>query len=220
MPERSARTSFRCIERRRLHPRRHRRLRCYSSFCHYGPAGYDGRARLVSRSCRSLRPTQLAHRRPRRRTYHDGPPLRLLCESLSASPTSVDLLLFPNSHCLAARRRTQRYRRPSSTPIGPECLTVEHSATTHSQVAARRTQRQGHQTLSRASRVAPPSPCRGGHDHDPAESATVRQTSMIGLAASPGTEVDPMRSTAMARSARTPTIALRSCSKQIGHSGS
>src|ERR1039457_6136724 len=108
MRERSARTSFRCIGRRRSLPRRRRRSECCSSFVHCELAGCDVQARLVSRSCGSFRPTRPAHRRPRHRTCHDGPPLRLPYASTSASPAFADLLLFLNGASLAARRRTQR----------------------------------------------------------------------------------------------------------------
>ena len=108
MRERSARTSFRCIGRRRSLPRRRRRPECCSSFVHCELAGCDVQARLVSRSCGSFRPTRPAHRRPRHRTCHDGPPLRLPYASTSASPTFADLLLFLNGASLGARRRTQR----------------------------------------------------------------------------------------------------------------
>src|SRR6516165_435421 len=94
--ERSARTSFQCIGRRRSRPRRRRRFECCSSFVHCELAGCDVRARLISRSCGSFRPTRPAHHRPRHRTGHDGPPLRLPYASASASPAFADLLLFLN----------------------------------------------------------------------------------------------------------------------------
>ena len=108
MRERSARTSFRCIGRRRSLPRRRRRFECCSSFVHCELAGCDVQARLVSRSSGSFRPTRPAHRRPQHRRCHDGPPLRLPYASTSASPGFADLLLFLNGASLAARRRTQR----------------------------------------------------------------------------------------------------------------
>src|SRR5580692_4146706 len=104
MRERSARASFRCIGRRRSLPRRRRRLECCSSFVHCELAGCDVQARLVSRSCGSFRPTRPARRRPPHRTCHDGPPLRLLYASTSASPAFADLLLFLNGASLTARR--------------------------------------------------------------------------------------------------------------------
>ncbi len=93
---------------RRSLPRRRRRFECCSSFVHCELAECDVQARLVSRSCGSFRPTRSAHRRPRHRTCHDGPPLRLPYASTSASPAFVDLRLFLNGASLAARRRTQR----------------------------------------------------------------------------------------------------------------
>jgi len=108
MRERSARASFRCIGRRRSLPRLRRRFEGCSSFVHCELAGCDVQTRLVSRSCGSFRPTRPAHRRPRHRTCHDGPPLRLPYASTSASPAFADLLLFLNDASLAARRGTQR----------------------------------------------------------------------------------------------------------------
>ena len=58
--------------------------------------GVTSRLALVSRSCGSFRPTRPAHRRPRHRTCHDGPRLRLPYASTSASPAFADLLLFLN----------------------------------------------------------------------------------------------------------------------------
>ena len=72
MRERLAGSSFRCTGRRRSPPRPRRRPGCCSSFGHRGLAGCDARARPVSRSCGSFRPTRPAHRRPRHRTGHDG----------------------------------------------------------------------------------------------------------------------------------------------------
>lgn len=69
---------------------------CCSTFAHCRPAAYDVQARLVSRSCGSFRQNRPADCRPRHRTSHDVPPLRLPYVSTSALPTSVDLLLFPN----------------------------------------------------------------------------------------------------------------------------
>ena len=115
MPRRSARTSFRCIGRRRSRPRRRRKVRRCSTFGHGGPGGYDAQTRLVFRSCRSFRPTRPAHRRPRHRTRHDVPrPDRLMrqlqrCRHLSIPSGS-------NEPCMGARRAV--YRHPSSTPAG------------------------------------------------------------------------------------------------------
>jgi hypothetical protein len=68
--------------RRRPGPRPSRSAEFGSSFGRCGLAGCDVQLRLVSRSCRSFRATRCAHRRPRRRTYHDGPPLRSLYVSV------------------------------------------------------------------------------------------------------------------------------------------
>src|ERR1700733_291149 len=122
MRERSARASFRCIGRRRSLPRRRRKFECRSSFVHFELAGCDVQARLISRSCGSFRPIRPAHRRPRHRTGHDGPPLRLPYASTSASPAFADFLLSLNGASLAARRRAAGSgRRPfSAVFLGPE----------------------------------------------------------------------------------------------------
>ncbi len=104
-----ARTSFRCIDRRRSRPPLPPKFEFRSISGHSGLAEHDVPVRSGSRSYCSSRPTQRAHRRPSHRRFLDGPPLRSPCAS------AVALQTLPDLPCLC----------PADLPVLGNTLTAE-----------------------------------------------------------------------------------------------